>query len=125
MRDVLAQTAFDGLVGQEAQRPARVAFGRITTRKRSEFGALQTVNLGGPTRAWRVVQTAEASRVVGVTPSRDRWVADLKGSGNVDQRLAPVKFEQGGRAFELLGRERAVCEQLLKRRAIIRAQGEV
>lgn len=122
---MLAQPGFDGLVGKQAQRPTRVAFGRIGAGQRGDFGALSAVNLDWAARARSIGKAAQASRVVVVTPGRNGWIGDLEGGGNLDERLAAVELKQRSGAFERASRECAVSEQIRQRRAIVVAQGDV
>ena len=122
---MLTQVALDCFFGEQTQAPACVTFRRITTRKRGDLGAVSAVNLNGTTRAWSVVQTAQASGRVGITPSRNRGVMHLEGGGNIVERLATVEFEQSGGTLELPGGKRAMRKQSFKCRAISVAQGNV
>ncbi len=47
MRDRFAQLQLDGFIGQQAQAPARVPFGRSGTGERRDLGALRAVNPDG------------------------------------------------------------------------------
>ncbi len=98
---MLTQLTLDGLLGEQAQGPACVTFWRIRTGKRSDFGALLSINLKWTTRAWSVVQKAQACGSVAVTPAGDGGVMDLERGGNIMECLAAVEFEQSGGALEL------------------------
>ena len=118
MRNVIAHTSLDDLVGQQAQAPAGMARWCVAAGQGGDFGALRTVNLDRTARARRILKTVQSRGVVAVAPGRHGVVVQIERGGNCAERLAAIQFEQGGGAFEGLDWKAAFGKQFLQPRAV-------
>ena len=125
MRDRVTEARFHDFLGKQSQGPPGVACGGIATRERRNLGALQPSDDDGPAGARRVVETGEPVGAVVVAPGSDGVVIDLQGGRDGGERLAVIKFEQGGRAVEGPSGQRPFGKQGRERFAIRGGEGDM
>jgi len=125
VRDRVTEARFHDFLSEQAQGPPGVACRGIATRERRDLGALQPINDDGSAGARRVVETGEPVRAVVVAPDSDGVVIDLQGGRDGGERLAAIKFEQGGRAFEGPSGQRPFGKQGRERFVIRVGEGDM
>ena len=123
--DGVTQAGVHDALGKQAQGPAVVTLGGITARERGDLGTLEAIDDDGTARAWGVVETGEALGAITVAPGGDSVVVDIQGGGDSGERLAAVKFEQGGGAFKGTSRERAFGQQGFEAFAMLVGEGDM
>ena len=102
-----------------------MAFGSIRAGQCGDLGALSAVDDNRAAGARRIIQAGEARGAILVAQSGEGDGGQGEGSGNIGEGLATVEFEQGGGAFEGLGRQRAFGEQRLELVTIRGGEGKM
>ena len=112
MRQRVAKAGFDDLLGEQAQAPARVAFGRIATGECRHFRPLTAINADRSSGARCIVEAGQSLERIPIAPTCHGDGTDVQGLRHSLQGFAAVKFEQGGGTLEGL-RSQAAFGQLV------------
>jgi hypothetical protein len=90
-----AVAKFDGLIGQQAQRPARPPFRWFTTGQGGNAGPLFAINTERAARTRLLVQDLQARLEIAIAPAGHALPTHLQRFRNLEQGVTGLQLQQG------------------------------